>query len=96
MKLKEISQKYFEGRVLEKNISKFLETTPRGNVIEGYFSKEPNKYLGSFIITRINNKPTNQFIQSMPKIHFYNNEEDICSRVISYCYEKLDGTCLIL
>jgi hypothetical protein len=96
MKLKDISEKYFEGRVLDKNLSKFRQTTPEGNVIEGYFSKEPNKYLGSFIITHVNDEPTNQFIQSMPKIHFYNDEEDICTSTISYCYEKLDGACLII
>ena len=96
MKLKDVSEKYFNGKVSQRNLSRFTQTTPEGNVIEGYFSKEPNKYLGSFIITRVNDEPTNQFIQSMPKIHFYNNEEDICSSVISRCYEKLDGACLIV
>lgn len=96
MKLNEVLEKYFGGMVCRSNLSRFTNTTPGGNVIEGYFSKEPNKYLGSFIITRINDEPTNQFIQSMPKIHFYNNEEDICSTAKSLCYEKLDGTCLIV
>jgi hypothetical protein len=96
MKLKDVSEKYFKGKVLERNLSEFRKTTPGGNVIEGYFSKEPNKYLGSFVITRVNDEPTTQFVQSMPKIHFYNNEEDICTKTISKCYEKLDGACLIV
>lgn len=96
MGIKGAGEKYFGGKVMDKNISGFRETTPGGNVIEGYFSKEPNKYLGSFVITRINDEPTNQFIQSMPKIHFYNDHEDICDGTVSRCYEKLDGACLIV
>ena len=91
-----ICEEYFEGRVKPKHLRSFMETTPKGNIIQGYISVKPNKYLGSCLITTVNNEETNQFIQSMPKIHYFNDSRDISKNYVSYCYEKLDGTCLII
>lgn len=91
-----ICENYFEGRVKPKHLRAFEETTPEGNKITGYISVKPNKYLGSCLITNCNGEETNQFIQSMPKINYFEDERDISNEVISLCYEKLDGTCLIL
>lgn len=91
-----ICENFFEGKLKEKHLRSFHETTPEGNVIDGYISVKPNKYLGSCVITTVNGEETNQFIQSMPKIHYFEDERDISSECISLCYEKLDGTCLIL
>lgn len=91
-----ICENFFEGKVKEKHLRSFHETTPKGNVIDGYISVKPNKYLGSCLITTVNGEETNQFIQSMPKIHYFEDERDISHECISLCYEKLDGTCLII
>ena len=94
--MENICETYFDGHVKVKHLRGFNETTPGGNVISGYISVKPNKYLGSCIITTCNGEETNQFIQSMPKIHYFEDERDISQSSISFCYEKLDGTCLIL
>lgn len=94
--LENICETYFDGHVKPKHLRGFNETTPEGNVISGYINVKPNKYLGSCLITKCNGEETNQFIQSMPKIHYFNSERDIGSNVTSLCYEKLDGTCLII
>ena len=91
-----ICENYFESKVKPKHLRSFTETTPEGNVIEGYISVKPNKYLGSCLIITVNGEETNQFIQSMPKIHYFEDERDISNEVTTLCYEKLDGTCLIL
>lgn len=91
-----ISEKYFKSKVSEKNLVGFTQTTPQGNVIEGYISHETNKYLGSLVITHVNGEPANQFVQSMPKIHFYDRDTVISKDIESECFEKLDGTCLII
>lgn len=97
-------EKYFENNVNPKHLSKFKSKTPKGNIIEGYISRKPNKHLGSIIIKHITEKcgksyDTEQFVQSFPKIHYWDrrhmlkqDSEQICYN----CREKLDGTCLIL
>ena len=94
--MENICETYFDGHVKVKHLRGFNETTPEGNKISGYISVKPNKYLGSIIITNCNGEETNQFIQSMPKIHYFEDERDISQSSISFCYEKLDGTCLIV
>lgn len=86
---------YF-GNCDEKYLDKFYEKTPEGNFIEGVICKKPNRYLGSLLITGLNGEPHEQFIQSMPKIHYFNNETDISPEYKINAYEKLDGTCLII
>ena len=96
MDIETISEKYFNG-TKPKHLKKFNETTPKGNIIEGYINHKPNHYLGSLLITKVNNKEAIQFIQSMPKIHYFKDERDIIPKDKYYpCYEKLDGSCLII
>lgn len=105
-KMKEkLCEKYFENNIKPKHLRKFESKTPKGNLIEGYISKKPNKHLGSMVITHITEKngksyDTEQFVQSFPKIHYwderrYRLKEDDES-IIYHCQEKLDGTCLII
>lgn len=94
--LKFICEKYFEGNIEEKHLQEFQETTPEGNLISGYICQYPNKHLGSCLITHVNGEATFQFVQSMPKIHFFKDENDISEDACSLCYEKLDGSCLIV
>ena len=88
--------KYFNEEIEEKHLQRFEETTPEGNSIKGYICQYPNRYLGSCLITHVNDGESFQFIQSMPKIHFFKDENDISENVCSRCYEKLDGSCLIV
>lgn len=97
-------EKYFENNVKPKHLSEFCEKTPEGNIIRGYVCRKPNKYLGSLVITHITEKDggsyeTEQFVQSFPKIHYWDTRhqlKDDDETVVYYCLEKLDGTCLIL
>ena len=93
--LQEIGDEYFNG-VHEKFLKGFTETTPKGNIIHGYICTKPNKYLGSCLITNVNDEPVHQFVQSMPKIHYFNDPRDILPHPRTLVREKLDGTCLIL
>ncbi|MBQ6219982.1 MAG: hypothetical protein IJH63_00565 [Methanobrevibacter sp.] len=95
MELEEICKEYFND-VKPKHMRRFNETTPEGNNITGYICHKPNKYLGSMLIMTVNGEETNQFIQSMPKIHYFEDSRDISEHSLSLCYEKLDGTCLII
>lgn len=96
--LDELGEKYFpNSKIRGKHLTYFKETTPQGNRIEGYINRKPNRYLGSMIILNVNNEPVEQFIQSMPKIHYYHDPRDIPAHGgYNYCYEKLDGSCLII
>ena len=82
------------GNCKDKYIRKFSETTPQGNEIEGYICKKSNRFLGSLVITQINGEPTEQFVQSMPKIEYFMDERDMNG--VGYAFEKLDGSCLIM
>lgn len=94
--------KYFNN-CKPKHLRRFSEKTPEGNFIKGWICKKPNRYLGSLLIDELNGEPHEQFIQSMPKIEYFNDERDICldSDVCgefftdAIAYEKLDGSCLI-
>jgi hypothetical protein len=97
-------EKYFENAVKPKHLSEFKAKTPKGNVIEGYLSRKPNRFLGSMIITHVTEKSgrsydTEQFVQSFPKIHYWDRENQLKEdeeSIIYHCQEKLDGTCLII
>ena len=99
-----LCEKYFGDTVKAKHLSEFKSRTPKGNVIEGYLSRKPNKFLGSMIITHITEKSgksydTEQFVQSFPKIHYWDRRhqlKDDEESIIYHCQEKLDGTCLII
>ena len=68
---------YFHNTVKAKDFQSFKETTPQGNIIEGYIYRKPNRFLGSLLITKLNNKEYErpQFVQSMPKIHYLKERE---------------------
>jgi len=96
--------KYFENNVKPKHLSQFKTKTPKGNIIEGYISRKPNKHLGSMVITHITEKSgksydCEQFVQSFPKIHYWDRKHQLKEddeSVIYHCQEKLDGTCLVV
>ena len=101
--IKEIySEKYF-NKVKTKYLKHFKATTPKGNTIEGIISKKPNRLLGSMVIDKVTDKEGNvyskpQFIHAMPKIHYYSYTNEMYQKEECFypCYEKLDGSCLIL
>ena len=96
--IEEISEKYFNN-TKTKHLKEFDETTPNGNHITGYINQKPNKHLGSMIILTVNDEAVEQYIQSMPKINYPTDERDIFKSEMGKdypCYEKLDGSCLIL
>ena len=100
----EFCEKYFEGNVKPKHLRDFEAKTPQGNVISGYICRKPNKHLGSLVITHITEKSgksydTEQFVQSFPKIHYWDDRHrlrDDEESIVYYCQEKLDGTCMII
>lgn len=100
MDIEKVSE-YFGG-CKKKYIRKFEEKTPEGNFIEGYICKKSNRYLGSLVITKLNGEPHEQFVQSMPKIEYFNDDRDMILidenivRKEVCAYEKLDGSCLIV
>ena len=95
--------KYFND-CKPKHLRRFTETTPNGNYIKGWICKKSNRYLGSLLIDELNGEDHEQYVQSMPKIEYFNDERDICLDVDvcgtifndAIAYEKLDGSCLIL
>ena len=97
-------EKYFNNTVKPKHLRKFEAKTPKGNMIKGYISRKPNRYLGSMIITHVTEKngesyDTEQFVQSFPKIHYWDKRHKLKEdkdQIIYHCPEKLDGTCLII
>lgn len=99
----EASEKYFNG-IKTKHLRNFSTETPQGNIIEGFICKKPNRFLGSMLIQKVILKEKNvtfeteQFIQSMPKIHYYDNHHEMLQKgqTLYPVYEKLDGSCLIL
>lgn len=88
---------YFHNTVKAKDFQSFKETTPQGNIIEGYIYRKPNRFLGSLLITKLNNKEYErpQFVQSMPKIHYLKEREKTPPYYHLKVTEKLDGTCII-
>lgn len=95
--------KYF-GNCKTKHLRRFHEVTPEGNHIKGWICKKPNRYLGSLLIDTLWGEPHEQFVQSMPKIEYFNDERDICldsdvcgvTFTDAVAFEKLDGSCLII
>lgn len=97
-------EKYFNNTIKPKHLREFEAKTPNGNLIKGYISRKPNRYLGSMIITHITEKngksyDTEQFVQSFPKIYYWDKRHKLKEdegQIIYHCQEKLDGTCLII
>ena len=94
-----ISEEYFGGcKPKELQIIKYV--TPKGNNVEALICRKPNKYLGSLYIYKINDDDVEQFVPSMPKIHYLDNYHtpyfDKDKHITYLCKEKLDGTCIII
>ena len=92
--------KYFNN-VNPKYLRRFNEVTPEGNWIKGWICNKSNKFYGSLVIDSVNGEPVKQFVQSFPKIFYYEDTKDISlnkGEVLLSChaYEKLDGSCLII
>ena len=80
----------------KRDIREFEEVTPQGNKISGYICLKHNRFLGSLVILKINGEDTFQFVQSMPKIKYYQHPSDVDKDGYIIGFEKLDGSCLIL
>lgn len=97
----EYSKKYF-NEIKPKYLRHFKTTTPGGYIIEGMICKKPNRFLGSMVINKIIGEgkeiEVEQFVHAMPKIHYYSYKNEMYEEDdITYpCFEKLDGSCLIL
>ena len=87
----------FFGECNPKYLSRFSEKTPEGNYIKGWICRATNRYHGSLLIDEFNGMEHNQFVQSMPKINYFDNEMNInLEDYYAVAYEKLDGSCLIV
>ena len=53
-----LCEKYFNSTVKPKHLSKFKSRTPKGNVIEGYLSRKPNRFLGYRAVRAVISKNT--------------------------------------
>lgn len=101
--IKERYAKEYFNDIKPKYLRHFKSVTPKGYTIEGVICKKPNKFLGSMVIDSISyeDKTYNveQFVHAMPKIHYYSYKNEMFQDedyTIYPCYEKLDGSCLIL
>lgn len=88
-------KEYFEN-LKDSDKMSFVEKTPQGNCIKGIICKKQNRYYGSLLITEVNGEKVEQFVQSFPKIKYLQDSSDIDLRYDVCCFEKLDGSCLIL
>lgn len=85
-------EKYFENKIKPKHLKMFKTTTPQKNEITGFICKKPNRYLGSLIITEVNDEKVEQFVRGFPKIHYWDKYHQINNDCCAY--EKLDGSCI--
>ena len=83
-----------------KYLRRFHEVTPEGSLIKGWICRKSNRFLGSLLIDELWGEPHCQFVQSMPKIEYFNDERNINLDgefgINAVAYEKLDGSCLII
>lgn len=95
------AKEYFND-IKIKYLKAFKSVTPEGFTISGVICKKPNQFLGSMVIDSISFEDktydVEQFVHAMPKIHYYSYKNEMCQKedAIWHCYEKLDGSCLIL
>lgn len=93
----ECKEKFFDKSVKLSDLYSFQAVTPQKNTIEGYICNTRNHFLGSMVILKVNDQIVSQYVQSMPKISYYNYDKiTLFEGVYHHAYEKLDGTCLIL
>lgn len=80
----------------DKDVRVFDEVTPDGNRIKGEICMKQNRFYGSLHITSVNGEVHDQYVQSMPKIKYYESSDDIDLDYDIIAYEKMDGSCLII
>lgn len=92
------SNTYFGG--MKPKLLKEIEyETPEGHQVHALISRKPNRYLGSLLILSVDDEPTEQFVQGMPKIHYLDNYHTLKTGdeyTFYDVYEKLDGTNICL
>lgn len=93
--LKGISEEYFNG-VKIKHLKLIEYTTPKGNNVKAIINKASTSTMGSLYIYEVNNEETNQFVRSMPKQHYWDNNHKIDATKGIDVYKKLDGSCIII
>lgn len=103
MEKEKIIKKYFNDSIKSKDLYRFQQETPQGNIVYGWISKSPGKFLSSMVLTKI--ETTNKtiecerFIRGMPKQHYYDENtwalKEEGDFLLYRCYEKIDGTCLM-
>ena len=96
--LEKLSETYFGG-CKTKELKPITYTTPRGHEVEAFICRKANRYLGSLYICTVDGEFTGQFVASMPKLHYLDNYHTLDGdswEKMHFCYEKLDGTCVIL
>lgn len=102
----EVVDKFFDNKVDLKDLHSFKQETPKGNIVSGYICKQVGDFLSSMVLLDVEipdedrHITKERFIRGMPKQHYYDSndwslleDEEFTSY---YCYEKLDGTCLML
>lgn len=95
-KKQEYADRYFNG-MNRKELREFNAVTPKGHKITGYICNKHNRYLGSLLILSVDGESTEQFVQSFPKIKYYEYQRQLNTRLNEhYGFEKLDGSCLII
>ena len=103
---KEIAVKYFNNQVDYKQLKKFTQKTPQGNIVSGYLCMQEGPFLSSMVLLDVQliDKDRHiklpRFIRGMPKQRYYDKGgwslQESEQFTLYPCYEKLDGTCLIL
>lgn len=87
---------YFNG-MNRKELREFKAITPKGHEIYGYICNKHNHFLGSLLILMVDGVKNEQFIQSFPKIKYYEYTGQMDDDLdVHYAFEKLDGSCLIV
>lgn len=102
----EIIDKYFDGQIKSKDLRKFKQKTPEGNFVSGYLCTQKGPFLSSMVLLDVEvvkegyHIEQHRFIRGMPKQHYYDKENWSLRENDNFtshsCYEKLDGTCLML
>lgn len=93
--LEAVSEKYFNG-VKTKHLKKIEYTTVGGNNVKALINKASNRHMGSLYIYEVNGEATEQFVRSMPKIHYWDNHHKLDCTKGAVGYVKYDGSCVIV
>jgi len=76
--------------VSKKNLQRFEIVTPMKHEVKGWIVKSRTFKMGSLLIDYVDGKETLQYVQGMPKLHYYEGEEFV--DVSINLFDKADGT----